>query len=197
MTRIEGLPSNGTWVATADGRAYWPLELRPADVRIEDIAHALSNTCRWGGRCGEFYSVAQHCVWVAQRTEEHAPNDPEFVLQALLHDAAEAYLGDLVTPIKRVTSLAGRPYLKVESAALVAIHEALGVAHPEWAHTALIADADARALATEARDLMGGVRWEGMALPLGPTLEPLSPRAARTQFLRMFERLRAAAEANR
>ena len=62
---------------------------------IEDIAHALSNLCRFNGHCKKFYSVAEHSVHLS-----HSFQDTDFCRWALLHDSAEAYIGDLVTPVK-------------------------------------------------------------------------------------------------
>jgi hypothetical protein len=85
----------GDWIQTYSGLPYWPYDPRPEDVRIEDIAHALSMLCRFTGHCSRFYSVAEHSVNVARLVP--AP----LAKMALLHDATEAYLNDLSKPLKR------------------------------------------------------------------------------------------------
>jgi hypothetical protein len=85
----------GDWIQTYTGRRFWPADPRPEEVFIEDIAHALSMLCRFGGHCLRFYSVAEHSVLLSWA----AP--PEWKRWCLLHDATEAYLCDLPGPIKR------------------------------------------------------------------------------------------------
>lgn len=82
------------WIQTYTGKAFDPFNPDPAKINIEDIAHSLANQCRFNGHTRQFYSVAQHCVEVASRVR------PEQQALALLHDASEAYLSDLPTPIK-------------------------------------------------------------------------------------------------
>ena len=84
----------GHWMQTFSGVAFYPLDPRPEEIFIEDIAHALSLSCRFGGQCKKFYSVAEHCILAA----EAAPN--ELKLTTLMHDSSEAYLSDVVRPIK-------------------------------------------------------------------------------------------------
>lgn len=81
-----------------------PLELDPRDIYIEDIQHALSNICRFNGHCREFYSVAQHSVHVS---EWLARNGSDTITQmvGLLHDASEAYFGDIIRPMKKHPSM--------------------------------------------------------------------------------------------
>lgn len=85
----------GDWMQTVSGRQFWPLDPRPDEIHIEDIAHALSQLCRYGGHVLRFYSVAEHCVHVARAAPQ------PLKLPALLHDASEAYLQDVIRPIKR------------------------------------------------------------------------------------------------
>lgn len=91
----------GDWIATYTGRKFYPLDPRPDDVSIVDIAWHLSHQCRYNGALNHFYSVAQHSYLVAMAT----PWPWRGV--ALLHDAAEAYTGDVASPLKRHLPLAG------------------------------------------------------------------------------------------
>lgn len=85
----------GDWMQTYEGNQFWPLHPMIEDVNFRDIAHALSLICRYGGHCIKFYSVAEHSVLLSRAVS------PENRLYALLHDAAEAYVGDVVRPLKR------------------------------------------------------------------------------------------------
>ena len=89
----------GDWMLTYTGRKFFPMDPRPEDVCIADIAHALSLVCRFGGQLKEHYSVACHSlnVWWAIP----ASLGPKVQLCALLHDAPEAYIGDMIAPLKR------------------------------------------------------------------------------------------------
>jgi uncharacterized protein len=86
--RLEG------WIHVGGGRRFWPLEPRAEDIHLDDVIHALSNLCRYGGHTREFYSVAQHTVYVAHRTPQPLRK------WALVHDFSEAYLVDMPRPIK-------------------------------------------------------------------------------------------------
>lgn len=90
---------------------------KPDDIKIHDIAHALSNVCRFGGHTKEFYSVALHSVLVTKIS----PID--IAKEALLHDAAEAYLGDVVKPLKHLLP----EYDSIESNFMKAISEKFGL----------------------------------------------------------------------
>lgn len=88
----------GHWMQTFTGKAYWPHDPSPDDVDIEDIAHHLSMLVRWTGAIEDFYSVAEHSINVSETLERFGRRD--LALQGLMHDAAEAYLGDLNRPVK-------------------------------------------------------------------------------------------------
>jgi hypothetical protein len=94
---VEGLkpPRKGDWTQTYSGVKFWPLDCRVEEINLIDIAHGLANTCRYNGHCLRFYSVAEHSVLVSRLVK------PENALQALFHDAPEAYVGDVIRPLKR------------------------------------------------------------------------------------------------
>lgn len=87
----------GFWTSTYTGLRVYPLDPRPEDFCIEDIAQGLSNTCRYSGQCFSFYSVAEHSWRGAKRALDQAM--PALAYEFLLHDAAEAYAGDVVRPL--------------------------------------------------------------------------------------------------
>lgn len=95
----------GDFTITHTGIHFWPLDPRPEEVNIEDIAHALSQVTRWGGHAPIRYSVAQHCLRVAARSRLMAEQGGYYnlgcmELMGLLHDASEAYIADVTKPIK-------------------------------------------------------------------------------------------------
>ncbi|MBY6055354.1 hypothetical protein [Leisingera daeponensis] len=174
---------NGGWIQTATGRPFWPIDPRPEDICIEDVAHALSNLCRFTGHCKEFYSVAQHSVLVS-----HALPAP-LKLWGLLHDASEAYLIDVPRPIK--PHLAG--YEEAEARVMDAVVQAFGLAPatipPE------VKRVDAAILADEAAQIMlrPPMDWNLTEPALGIRIDPWSPPTARRAFLEEFEALTAVA----
>lgn len=181
MSQIEGCT-----ILLASGNYVNPMSLRPDDVWIEDIAHALGNQCRYSGHTREFYSVAEHSVRLATILEE-AGESWEVVLFGLLHDAAEAYLVDLPRPLKRDSAL-GEAYMDAEERCLRAVMCHFGLWRPQ---PRCVSAADLRMLATERRDLMPGDDvWAVIAdvEPLEEVIEPWDPRDARETFLFEFHR---------
>lgn len=98
--------------------------IQAADIKMGDITHALSHICRFGGHIQDFYSVAQHSILVAFL----APK--ELKLVALLHDAAEAYIGDCITPLKNIL---GKEYARIEERFNRAIAEKFGFDYEDFA----------------------------------------------------------------
>ena len=170
-------------IFTYSGVFIRPLDPNPADIHIEDIAHALSNQCRWTGHVSRFYSVAEHCLNVSALVSE------ELRLNALLHDASEAYLADLARPIKKAAGL-GEIYLEVEANLQSAIAVRFGISDDPLAH-AEIKLADERMLWAEAKVLLS-VLGEQMpdpgeqALALVGGEHPAHPVHVERRFLQAF-----------
>lgn len=183
--RLEDKPGVLGATITLFGGGYFDfIEPERSDIRIMDIARGLSNTCRFGGQASAgdgFYSVAQHSVLVSMLVE------PEHAFAALMHDAAEAYVGDMVGPLKQLC-----PDFKViEKRVEAAIFARFGISLP--LHPA-IKHADLRALRTEQRDLTSGAgdSWNGLD-DFQPADEPIraaAPEEACHLFLRRFYELR-------
>ncbi len=99
----EGVPvvNNRTaWLQTSSGRRVHLPTPSVDEVDIKDIAAALSKQCRFNGHCDDFYSVAQHCV-MGVLMARHLGMSLQIQREFLLHDATEAYLGDVIRPVKR------------------------------------------------------------------------------------------------
>lgn len=167
------------WCTTYTGGRFWPLDPKPEHVQLPDIAHALSNICRFGGHTRSFYSVAQHSVLVSQQVA------PEHRLTALLHDATEAYVGDIVRPLK----VQMPDYGDIEYCVWLAVCQKFNLSpeiHPS------VKEADNVLLMTERRDLTNpsGHAW-GWGLedikPLPHKIVPVGPDTAETMFLEQYE----------
>ena len=173
------VPPDHNWIRTFTGRKFWPLQPRAEDVNLVDIAHALSNVCRYTGHVRTFYSVAEHCVRVSWAC------DPKDALWGLLHDAAEAYICDIARPVKRQPQLA--PYRMAEAAVMLAICDHFGLDPVE---PPSVKRADTTLLGTELRDLMQGADWREFEVLSGPIV-PWDPETAKGTFLQRFAELTA------
>lgn len=178
MSKLTTDARKGDWIQTFSGRQFWPIDPRPEDIEIEDVAHALSMLCRYGGHCRRFYSVAEHSVLLSRHVA------PTNALWALLHDASEAYLVDVPRPIK--PSLGG--YLEAEAVISAAICERFGLdveMPPEVkaADTAILMDERLQNMA------FAPVRWSTDGLPLGIQLNYWPPKKAEYEFLARFAAL--------
>lgn len=88
------------YIHTAGGGKFYPSNIQPEQFSIKAIAHGLAKECRFAGMIKGFYSVAQHCVLMRDYAAAHNLFPLEQLIYVLLHDAAEAYIGDIATPIK-------------------------------------------------------------------------------------------------
>lgn len=103
---------------TYTGRKFDPMHIKPENICLEDIAHALSYLCRGGGQTLIFYPVAQHCLNCAREAQSRGWSD-RMVLACLLHDASEAYISDIIRPVKAHLS----NYLEIEEMIMNVIWE--------------------------------------------------------------------------
>lgn len=140
---------------------------------IEDIAHGLANTCRYAGQCKEYYSVAEHSVYVSMLTES---------MTGLMHDATEAFMGDVTTNLKRLLP----EYLRIEQEIERVIFERFGI---EWPYD--IKEADTSVMLAEAKVLL-----PNNDLFICPGIRPakidilcLYPKDAKIFFLNRYKQL--------
>lgn len=166
-------------ILTASGHYFDYTAPESATIRIESIAHALSNLCRFLGHTNEFYSVAQHSVFVSHLVP------PEHALAGLLHDAAEAFVGDVVRPLKTLLPEYKALEKRIEGTVL-STFGLLGIPH-------CVKHADLVMLATERRDLMPDHEGEWETLtgiePLSELIVPLPPKEAKNAFLQRFDQI--------
>jgi hypothetical protein len=166
----------GAWITTFTGKQFWPLDPLADDIDIRDIARSLSMQCRFIGHSKGFYSVAEHSLHIAGWLT------PEFALWGLLHDAAEAYLGDLARPIKPY--LTG--YVEAEAKIMKAIVQRFNLDPIEAPKE--VKEADNRIVFDERAALLAPPPepWNFELEPLGVQIKCLSPEIAEREFLRNF-----------
>jgi uncharacterized protein len=166
------------WIQTYTGQKFDYGNIKGNKIVIEDIAHALSNISRFTGHSSDFYSVAQHSIYVSKNVPE------EDALWGLLHDASEAYAGDVNKPLKNKL---GDSYRDIEAK----IHRQIAKAFklpgsiPMSVHLA-----DMRLLLTEKRDLFTTtMSWDGYVgiEPFNFKIKPWTPKVAKRKFLERFK----------
>jgi uncharacterized protein len=202
---MHKLPANAgarAWQRMLSGRRLDLIDPSPLDIEIEDIAHGLARVARWNGQTsGEHaFSVAQHSLLVETIVSELEPKlDRRFRLAALIHDAPEYVIGDLISPFKAALSL---DYRAFEAKLLAAIHLRFGLpAELPDDVTKLIKRADRIAAYYEATCLAGFARDEarrffdqpqGLSPALVKALSHLSPLPAadvEARFIKRFNEL--------
>ena len=177
-----------SWIVTNSGIKFMLNRPTANMVCIEDIAYSLSMLCRFNGHCKQFYSVAQHSVYVSL----HLPE--KLALWGLLHDAHEAYVGDMANPLYRYTVGEGdSAYTKCAQNVIRAIVERFSL-KPKLAPSEVM-KVDSSMLKTEAEALMrGGLEGWGLrsveAINLGYEGLPLmKPELAKDRLLARFKQL--------
>jgi 5'-deoxynucleotidase YfbR-like HD superfamily hydrolase len=187
------------WQRMLSGRRLDLLDPSPLDVEIADIAHGLARVARWNGQTAgaHIFSVAQHTLLVEAVMREQAPRvDQRVRLAALLHDAPEYVIGDMISPFKAVL---GGDYKSVERRLLTAIHVRFGLPPmlPEEI-TQQIKAADRGAAYLEATELAGFGQTEAKrlfgrdpGLPETTRRDYLTPWTAAKAEKRFLERFNA------
>ena len=140
---------------TYTGKLFDPLTPCAQGIDIRDIAHALSLMCRANGHFPEFYSVAQHSIFCMREAETRGYS-PRVQLMCLLHDASEAYISDIIRPVKKVLS----GYVEIEENLLSAIFEKYLSPVPSEEELRLVSEIDDTLLYHEFIFYMDAKLWE-------------------------------------
>lgn len=173
-----------TLIQTFTGKVFDVEAPSQDDIVIEDIAHALAMTCRFNGHCRRFYSVAEHSVHVSRQVP------PTFSLWGLLHDAAEAYVSDVSSPVKKLVP----QFRNLEEIILRAVLDKFQLYPALPTH---VVTADQRMLASEVRDLMPTVYfpWQSWLTRPYPADEVAlgcwAPEVAERMFLDRYDEIMA------
>ena len=178
--------SDSPWITTFSGRQFFITRATVDDIYIEDIAHGLSNVCRYAGQPKTFYSVAEHSV----RMAEALSYDPAPTLVALLHDAAEAYLGDVTSMVKDCLP----EYKKMEQYLQYVIYDKYGIRHCPLMNPDIdmVKALDVAIRTPEVKSLfpVGYKAWSWKLVEYDyGKIRPWSHKKAEEKFLKMFHQL--------
>jgi uncharacterized protein len=181
MTKV--LPAvnigKGPRIMLASGTWFDFLDPENSEFTIQDIAQGLGNICRYSGQCSRFYSVAEHSLHVSEATLTNK-------LEGLMHDAAEAFLGDITRPLKQLLP----DYKKIEKTVERAIFRRFGL---NYSALATLKKIDLSVLAAEQEQMMprGTDYWsaESGIPPANIRVRFLSPSAATAAFLQRYQEL--------
>ncbi len=166
------------FMTTYTGRRFILFAPTPDMVDIHDIAHALSQLCRFTGHCQRFYSVAEHC-W---HTSHQVP--APFALEGLLHDATEAYINDLSRPLKHHPQMQG--YVDAEHTIDAVVRAKFGLPATPSPEVKVV---DNTMVCTEAVQLMTESTWAHGHPKYGFRLVGWPPAEAKARFLARFHQL--------
>lgn len=178
------------WIQTWQGKRFYPLDPRGKDLSWMDIAHALSQICRYTGHCRDFYSVAEHSVLVSRRAEQLSVTEGLYCARwGLIHDASEAYLTDIAKPLKQQKVFEGYREAELILQDIIAVWAGLDIHEPLE-----VSKADAELLATEASQIMNPElekdTWYFKYPPVpGLKIQCWEPKVAEQQFLNRAKEL--------
>lgn len=160
---MENLTYTTNSIRTYTGKVFDLAILDPDSIDIEDIAHGLAYAPRFAGQLERFYSVAQHSYFASMNVE------PQNRLAALLHDASEAYMGDMPSPFKKIMP----DYVRLENNLMGVIAKKYGF---DWPLPEEVKKVD---------EYMFQVEWNGLVMGLLP-IHSWSPQVAKSMFLEAF-----------
>jgi len=182
-----GSGMNSDFIITFSKQKFSPLQAKPEEIDITDIAHALSLMCRANGHIRHFYSVAQHCLNCSKEAEARGLSK-ELRLACLLHDASEAYISDITRPVKR--SLL--QYREFEEVLQNLIYRKFGLGELGEAEHRMVREIDDTLLYYEMLELMGEEIFESCPLMNGiPDLTQRDFLFVEQAFLDEYARLAA------
>jgi 5'-deoxynucleotidase YfbR-like HD superfamily hydrolase len=191
--------TDDNFIRTFTGGKFWPLDPRPEEISVEDVAHHLAHECRFSGATRCHYSVADHALRVSRLAEKMVMDTPgprtpallmaarEIALWGLHHDDSEGLgLRDLARPVKRAAGPLGEIYRAIESMVMDAVIDRFDLMPHE---PSVVIEADAILCATEGRDLIARYRNSRGSAQLPETIVPLTAEEAEVEFIRRHNAL--------
>ena len=176
------IDENNVYMKTYLGRKLNPLHPKDEDINIEDIAHALSYICRGNGQVTHFYSVGQHCINAAKEAVARGESD-RVVLASLLHDASEAYMSDVIRPIKQFLP----KYKEIEDNFLERVYSRFGLGDLSEEEKKKVKSIDDDLLAYDMCELLGeDMPEEGYRFVRTPDIEFKPFEEVEKEYLEIF-----------
>ena len=167
-----------TYIRLHSGKKFDFINPDPSEIDIKDIAYSLSGKCRFNDHTNQFYSVAQHCCLCADNV------DDIYKFDALMHDASEAYLQDIPSPLKALIP----EYKAIEKGVEGIIAEKFNLAYP---HPPQVKAIDMIMLVTEMRDFMPGDDRKCLTFePLDESITGWDRMTAYIEFMNRYEKFR-------
>jgi 5'-deoxynucleotidase YfbR-like HD superfamily hydrolase len=175
------------FINTHTGISFHPFKPNPSEIDLLDIAHALSNICRWNGHCNYHYSVAQHSIMVCLELKARGYSTRVQMI-GLLHDASEAYICDIPKPLKPFME----GYEKIEEALQNTIYMKLAGYTPSSREWKVVSGVDEDSLWAEALELKDNKDFVPRIPKMHTEVCKRDPKAVRNDFIELYEQLREA-----